>query len=173
MNGRLIGLLGRLFFMALQTIGVAVTQSIGLGAIPGTVMDDDAQSPALATLFTLTATTLMFITGLHEELLRGLIDSYSAIPPGHVFASRIALAELSDQATAAFLVALRIASPFIVYSIVVNVAIGVTNKLTPQIPVYFIARSLRHGRRTVLLLLTMHEFFLAFVAAFNTWLVKG
>ena len=35
--------------------------------------------------------------------------------------------------------ALRVGAPFIVYSIVVNVAIGIINKLTPQIPVYFIS----------------------------------
>jgi flagellar biosynthesis protein FliR len=34
---------------------------------------------------------------------------------------------------------LRITSPFIVYSVLVNLAIGLINKLTPTIPVYFIS----------------------------------
>ena len=37
------------------------------------------------------------------------------------------------------MLALRIASPFIIYSVIVNLAIGLTNKLTPTIPVYFIS----------------------------------
>jgi len=68
----------------------------------------------------------------------GLVDSYTTIPPGPTFGARVALVDIADQAERAFLVALRIGSPFIVYSIIVNFALGVANKLTPQIPVFFI-----------------------------------
>jgi flagellar biosynthetic protein FliR len=38
-----------------------------------------------------------------------------------------------------FYVMLRLGSPFLAYSLLVNLAIGFVNKLTPQIPVYFIS----------------------------------
>ena len=41
----------------------------------------------------------------------------------------------------------------------VNFAIGVTNKLTPQIPVYFIATPFVMLGGLFLLLLTVHDFF--------------
>ena len=69
-TGLFIGFIARLFFMALQTITVAMTQAIGLSPIPGTVGDDHEQVPALTALFMLTATTLLFVSGLHLELLR-------------------------------------------------------------------------------------------------------
>lgn len=169
-TGALIGLIGRIFFAALQLVGVAITQAIGLGGMPGTVMEDHDQVPALATLFTLTATTLMFAAGLHRELIRGVFDSYGTIPPGQIFAARLALVDIADEARAAFLVALRIASPFLVYSIIVNLALGITNKLTPQIPVYFIAVPFVMAGGLVLLALTVGDFMTSFLAAFDGWL---
>lgn len=169
-TGFLIGFIARLFFMALQLIAVAMTQAIGLSALPGTVLDAGDQSPALATLFVIAATTLMFVAGLHAELLRGLVDSYQTIPPGAGPGARLALVDVADQATATFMVALRIGSPFIVYSIVVNFAIGVANKLTPQIPIYFIAIPFVLAGGLFLLLATVHDFLSHFAAALAAWL---
>lgn len=171
--GLFIGFMARLFFMALQTITVAMTQAIGLSPMPGTVGDDHEQVPALTTLFTLTATTLMFISGLHIELLRGLVDSYYTIPPGEGFGARLALVDVADQFANAFLLALRIGSPFIIYSIIVNFAIGVTNKLMPQLPVFFIATPFVIVGGLILLLVTAQDFIDHFQSAFLTWLATG
>jgi flagellar biosynthetic protein FliR len=167
--GLLIGLVARLFFMALHFVTVAMTQSIGLSGIPGASFEDGEQEPALATLFMVAATTLLFVTGLHAELIRGLVDSYTALPPGPLD-SRLALVDIADQTTRAFVVALRIGSPFIVYSAVVNFAVGVANKLTPQIPVYFIATPFIMLGGLFLLLLVVPDFLGTFIAAFESWL---
>jgi flagellar biosynthetic protein FliR len=172
-TGLFIGLIARLLFMALQMITAAMTQAIGLSALPGTVMEDQDQAPALSTLFSVAATTLMFVTGLHQELMRGLVDSYASIPPGLGFAVRPALSDVADKAGAAFVAALRIGSPFIIYSVVVNFAIGVTNKLVPQIPVYFIATPFVMLGGLFLLLLTTHDFLSYFVVSLDAWLGGG
>jgi flagellar biosynthetic protein FliR len=39
----------------------------------------------------------------------------------------------------AFLLVLRLAMPFLIYAVIVNLAIGLANKMSPQIPVYFIS----------------------------------
>ena len=46
---------------------------------------------------------------------------------------------LTDTLVASMNVAIRVASPFILYGFLFNVAIGLINKLAPQIPVYFIS----------------------------------
>ncbi len=172
-TGLLIGFVTRLLFMALQTITSAMTQAIGLSALPGSGIEDNEQTPALSNLFSVAVTTLMFVTGLHIELMRGLIDSYATIPPGVGFAVRPALIDVADKAGAAFLAAIRIGSPFIVYSILVNFAIGFTNKLVPQIPVFFIATPFVMLGGLFLLLLTVHDFLNYFVMALDAWLVGG
>ena len=46
---------------------------------------------------------------------------------------------LADRIGEAFLLALRIASPFVVFAFLANFALGVMNKLAQQIPIYFVA----------------------------------
>lgn len=172
-TGFLIGFLARLFFAALQTITVAISQAIGLGALPGTVMEESEQMPAITTLFAVTATVILFASDLHLEMVKGLLESYATIPPGTGFVSRLALADVTDQLTSVFLVALRIGSPFLVYSLIVNFAVGLTNKLTPQIPVYFIAVPFVLAGGLLLTFYAMREFVSSFIAAFSFFLLKG
>jgi flagellar biosynthesis protein FliR len=171
--GFLIGLLGRLFFMALQTIAVAASQALGLSAMPGLGIEDDEQLPPVAALFSLTAVTIMFLTDQHWLILGGLVDSYSTLPPEQGFDVQAGLVDVADQTAAVFLVALRIGSPFLIYSIVVNLAIGITNKLSPQIPVFFIAMPFVTAGGLILLMVTVRDFTSSFIAAFGSWATNG
>jgi flagellar biosynthetic protein FliR len=172
-TGFFIGVMARLFFLALQFVAELVAQSIGLAGIPGMAVAEDEQGSVITNLFTLTAIMLMFMTDQHWVLLRGLIDSYAVIQPAAGFTAQWTLIEVADQVTAVFLLALRIASPFIVYAIVVNLAVGLTNKLTPQIPVFFIAMPFVTAGGLMLLYFTMAEFMAGFTAAFAAWLLQG
>jgi flagellar biosynthetic protein FliR len=171
--GLFIGVMARLFFLALQFVAELITQAIGLAGIPGMTLADDEQGSAVTNLFTLTAVMLMFMTDQHWVLLRGLLDSYVAIPPGAGFSAQWSLIEIADQVAAVFLLALRVASPFIVYAVIVNLAIGLTNKLTPQIPVFFIAMPFVTAGGLMLLYFTVAEFMAGFMAAFAAWLALG
>ncbi|MCJ2143787.1 flagellar biosynthetic protein FliR [Methylobacterium sp. E-066] len=94
LTGLAIGLFGRSFFFALETMGSAIATMIGLGGIPGTpVADNEAESIA-GSLIMLVATMLVFATDLHWELFRGLVASYDRIPAGDPFGSRPMLAGL-------------------------------------------------------------------------------
>ena len=168
-RGLLIGLIARLLFMALQVIAVGITQLIGLSAMPGANLPDE-QTPALANLFSIAAATLMFVAGLHVQLIRGLVDSYTSLPPGTGFAVHPALADIADKGGTALIAALRIGAPFIAYSVLVNFAIGVTNKLVPQIPVFFIATPFVMMGGLFLLLFSVHDILSYFVAIFDGWL---
>ena len=168
-RGLLIGLIARLLFMALQVIAVGITQLIGLSAMPGTSLSED-QAPALANLFSIAAATLMFVAGLHIQLIRGLVDSYIALPPGAGFAAQAALANIAEKGGTAFLIALRIGGPFIAYSVLVNFAIGVTSKLAPQIPVFFVATPFVMLGGLFLLMFSMQDVLSYFVTAFDGWL---
>lgn len=169
LTGFMIGLLGRLFFLALQTIAVAASQAMGLSAMPGLAVEEDEQLPPIAALFSLTAVTIMFITDQHWLILGGLVDSYATLPPAEGFNVQAGLIDVVDQTSAVFVVVLRIGSPFLIYSIVVNLAVGITNKLSPQIPVFFIAMPFVTAGGLVLLMLIAREFTAGFADAFGQW----
>lgn len=173
LTGLLIGLLGRIFFLALQTMLTAIAMAIGFSSIPGTPVEDTEPMSPLGSLIMMVATALIFLADLQWEVLRGLIASYSRLPPGQGFGSQTALIQIVDQATAAFLLALRISSPFIIYSVVVNLAVGIANKLTPTIPVYFLATPFILSGGLLILYFLFNEFMLLFMAGFVTWLTQG
>ena len=56
---------------------------------------------------------------------------------------------------------------------IVNFAFGLTNKLTPQIPVYFISLPFVIAGGLFVLYFTLGEFLGVFVQSFSLWLANG
>ncbi|HEY0331518.1 MAG TPA: flagellar biosynthesis protein FliR [Rhodopseudomonas sp.] len=166
--GLMIGLSARVFFAALETMATFIASGIGLN-LAGTV-DDGEHVPALVPLITVSATVLFFMTDQHWELLRGLLGSYRIWLPAVGVSAGDGLGQLVDHLSQAFTLALRVASPFVIYSIIVNLAIGLANKLTPSIPVYFISLPFVLFGGLLLLYLTSREMVLQFSIAFAAWL---
>jgi flagellar biosynthetic protein FliR len=173
LKGIVIGLLGRLYFIALETMGMAISMSIGLSANLGAPVDESETLPAVVTLITLGATLLLFVTDLHWEVFRGLSASYVTLPVHDGFDSRLSLVQLVDGATKTFILSLRIASPFLIFSIIANVAIGIINKLVPQIPVTFVATPFLLFGGGLLFYFTISPALDMFTAAFGAWLKTG
>lgn len=135
--GGLIGLMARLQLLALHFAAGFAAGTIGLAGMPGMPMDDSDASPPLTTLVSMAATLMLFAAGLHLEVLRALVESYRALPPGASLDSRFMLRHLMQVTTDSSVLALRLAGPFAVYSIAVNLAIGFAGKFAPQVPLYF------------------------------------
>lgn len=171
--GFMIGFLARIFFMALQTLAIAAAQFVGLGGMFGGISDESGPVPSTALLFTMTAVAMVFASDQHWVLLAGLVDSYDVLPPGGGFSARLGLVDIADQLADAFMLTLRITSPFLIYSVVVNFAIGITNKLTPQIPIFFIAMPFVSAGGLLLLFFTIKEALIVFSGAFGAWLSTG
>lgn len=137
--GLTIGFIGRVFLAALQTLGTFAAMSMNFSPMAGMPIDGGEPVPALVNLMTMTAVVLVFLSGLHWQMIAGLIDSYQVVPPAMIFSIQDSLVQATDALQEAFLLALRICSPFVIYAVVVNLSLGLANKLTPQIPIYFIA----------------------------------
>ena len=173
LKGVLIGMLGRLFFIALETMTVAVSFSIGLSNAMGPPMEGDESLPSIASFVSLAAVLLVFVTDLHWEIFRGLKLSYDVLPVDQGFDPRIGLVQLTDGATRTFLFTLRIAAPFLVFSIVANFAIGLINKLVPSIPVSFISVPFLLAGGLIILYFTVRPALELFTSAFAGWLRTG
>src|SRR5690606_15115984 len=107
--------------------------------LPELAVEESEPNSALASFITLTATVLLFVGDLHWEVLKGIIQSYAALPLHGPLVVEFGLGRLVDATAAAFSITLQIASPFVVYALAINLTFGLLNKLTPQIPVYFIS----------------------------------
>jgi flagellar biosynthesis protein FliR len=167
--GAVIGLAGRMLLLALETLATAAAMSIGLTTMAGMPTDEQEQIPSLASLIVVAATALFFFTDQHWEVLRGLSASYKVWRPQDGLDAGNALAQITDRLSDAFTLTLRVCSPFIIYGVVVNFAIGLANKLTPSIPVYFIAMPFVLIGGLFLLQFTIVELLEQFTAALAAW----
>lgn len=171
--GGLIGLIGRIFYLALQFMAIAAAQLAGFNPIGGAPIEDTEPLPPLATFITLTATVLLFVTDQHWEVLRALLASYAVLPINEQTAPDLGLARLADALSNTFILALQISSPFIVYALIINLMVGISNKLVPQIPVYFIAMPFVLAGGLFLLYFTIGEALRLFMDGFIAWLISG
>ncbi len=170
LNGLTIGLLARLFMVALSFSATILTNVIGLAPTPGLPIDDTEPAPPMVNLISLTATMLIFATNLHHEFIRVLISSYGALKISNPIDMGWYLDEILERLAQTSSLALRLCGPFIVYSIVVNLAIGFANKFTPQISVYFITTGMVAAGGLFLVYFTIDDWVSLFLQEFSTWL---
>lgn len=173
LTGLLIGFLGRMFFSALETGGVVIAQLIELSGVLGSPMQESEPIPAVASIIVLAATMLIFVMDLHWEILRAIVASYNVLPLTGHFDFQFGLVQVSDTLAKAFLLGLRISSPFIVFSLVVNFAIGLASKMIPQIPVYFVMTPFVVAGGLFLLYESSRQMLEIFMFGFQAWLRTG
>lgn len=137
--GSMYGLIPRFFVLGLQFAGSAISMSIGFNS-PGApdVLEDTAENQ-LTNMISFGGLMLLFLMDFHHTVFRALVDSYTLMPLGGFPDVQKMLITLTDTLTATFYLMLRLSSPFIIFGLMFNVAIGLINKLAPQIPIYFIS----------------------------------
>jgi flagellar biosynthesis protein FliR len=171
--GASLGLLARFYFFALEMLATSVAMTVGLGNIFGPALTEDESAPTFSSFILVAALTLVFATDLHLEIIRALYLSYETAP---VFAEPgidALLEEIGRVLTQSHLLALRICSPFLLFGLVVNIALGLLARLTPQLQIFFISGPLVIFLGLSAFFVLGWDFFSAFVSDFGLWLQKG
>ncbi len=138
LKGGIIGLIARFYMLALGFIGSAIAMSVGFGNMLGSSITESEPQAAFGTLITMSALIVLFTLDFHHDVIIALVKSYQVLPADGGFLTENTLSHLVDTLTDSFLIVLRLGSPFIIYSLAMNLISGLLNKLTPQIPIYFI-----------------------------------
>jgi flagellar biosynthetic protein FliR len=171
--GATIGFLARIFYLALEGLATGAATMLGFASPFGFEVESDETMAPLATLISFAAIALLFAVDLHWELLRGLVASYDVVPIGGDFNSRLALKQVADALGESFRLTLRIVSPYVMYALVVNLALALINRLTPQIQIFFVATPFVAAGGLVLLYFTIKPAIDAFLVGFGGWLHSG
>ncbi len=138
--GGLIGAMTRLYMEALRFMGSAIAMLIGYGGSGGPAIEEPEPQAALAAIISFSALLMLFVFDFDHEIVRALVSSYTVAPVNVFFNPQAALIDVSDTVSDTFFLVIRLGSPFVAYAILVNLTIGFVNKLTPQIPIYFISQ---------------------------------
>jgi len=137
--GASLGLVAQAFFWGIQFFGNVIAMLMGFSGQPGQGILESRPEAPIANLIALGALAIFFALDMHVQIIQGLIISYQILAPAANLQPQSALIDLVDSLQLAFSMLLRISAPFLLYAILVNFAAGLINKLTPNIPVYFIS----------------------------------
>lgn len=151
--GLLLGLAVRFIAMVLQIAGSMAAQATSLSQIAGGATPEP--QPAIAGFLLLAGLTLAVMSGLHVLVARMLLESYDVLPAGQMPLARDVGAWGVDRVGRAFALAFSLAAPFLIASVLYNLALGVINKAMPQLMVAFVgAPAITMGGLFLLLLTT-------------------
>lgn len=165
-----LGLMARAYMVGLQFAGTLITNVIGLAATPGAPIDDTEPQSPVVSLLTLSATMAIFAANLHYQMLGAIIDSYGAIAIGSPVDPGWYLDQLLNKLAITWSMGLRLAAPFVVFSIIVNLGLGFLNKFTPQISIYFMTTGLIAALGLILMYFMMDEMISLFVQEMHGFL---
>ncbi len=135
--GLTLGWIARLAVLSLTICGQFIALMIGLSNVLNPDPDLGSETAAPARLLGMAAPVIVLATGLYALPLAGLAQSYRMVPPG-TFLPLGGSAEAVALATSqTFGVALRLASPFLLFGLLWQVSVGTLARLVPQLQVHF------------------------------------
>lgn len=135
--GLAFGLGLRLFVLALQVAGSIAAQSTSLSQIFGASPNVDPQ-PAIGHLLVVAGLALAAMSGLHVQVAAALAESYRVLPVGALMGAGPAMDWGIARVGHAFGLGFTLAAPFVIASLIYNIALGVINRAMPQLMVAFV-----------------------------------
>ncbi|WP_374764625.1 flagellar biosynthetic protein FliR [Yunchengibacter salinarum] len=137
--GSMVAYAARVLVSASHVAGTVIAFNTGLAAAQSFDPSQGTQSATVATLLTLIATALIFVTDLHHVLILGMVESYTKFPAG----SELMVADFAGVmigfVSDAFYLGIQMASPFMVYALIFNTGLGLVARLSPSLQIFFIA----------------------------------
>ena len=170
MIGLLMGIGLRLFVLALQTAGSIAGQATSLAHILGSA--GATPLPALGHLLVFGGIALAMLLGLHVQAARMIVLSYGLFPVGDLPAGSAVADWGVRQVAGAFALAFTLAAPFIIVSVLYNLALGVINRAMPQLMVVFVGAPVITAAGLGLLLLLAPSILIVWIEALQTFVAN-
>ena len=138
MIGTFFGLVGRTLLLTLASAGMIISFSTGLANAQVFNPSVQGQGTSISLLLSTLAIMVVLATDLHHMLILALINSYTLFPPG----APIPIDDMSLAYTRlvadSFEMAVQLSAPFILFSLMFFVTLGVVSRLMPQLQIFFI-----------------------------------
>lgn len=136
--GLWLGGLARLAALAFAMAGQAIAALIGLQGLMVSDPEIGGQATAVARAFGLLSAVLVLGSGLHAIALRALTDSYAVLPAGGALPLGDVAESVAQAGAASLALALRLAAPFVIAAVVLNIGLGLLSRLVPQVQTFFV-----------------------------------
>ena len=167
-TGLAIGLLLRIMISAVGTAGNVIAMQSGLAFAQTFDPSQQTQSALVSTFLSLLALVLIFAADLHHLLIAGIRESFVLFPPGKLLPTGDFAKLAVETVSEAFTLGVQMASPFLVFGLILYGASGILARLMPQVQIFFLAMPLNILAGFVLLALTLSGMMFLFLDAFAT-----
>lgn len=170
--GIFLGTVARLLFSALEVAGSVIAAQSGLS---------NAQifNPAMASQGTLPGALLgwlglllIFLTDMHHLMIMAVVDSYTLFTPGAALPINDMADMVGHLVAKSFIIGLQMCAPFIVTGILFALALGLLNKLAPQIQVFFLFMSTQVALGLFLFAITLSAMMMFWLNQFESTFVE-
>ncbi|NJM81757.1 MAG: flagellar biosynthetic protein FliR [Tabrizicola sp.] len=135
-SGLIIGIGLRLFVLALITAGSIIAQATTLSQLFAGAAPEP--QPAIGNLLIIAGLAIAVSAGLHVRVVELVVQSYAILPQGRLPSP----AEVADwglsKIAATFRLSFALAAPFVIASMIYNLALGAINRAMPQLMVSFV-----------------------------------
>lgn len=143
--GAALGFATRLLFAAIEAAGSFIDLFGGFALSTAYDPLETTSTSVFGRFYGMLATTLIFATDAHLVIFQGFLRTFRSIPTD----AHISLARLDTQLTSAvsglFVAALQIAGPLLVVLFVADLAMGVLNRISPQLNAFAMSFPLKIG----------------------------
>jgi flagellar biosynthesis protein FliR len=168
--GLFFGTMLRFLLSALEYAGFIISMQIGLS-------NASLFNPAFATQGTLpgallstVAVLLLFLSGMEQLLLGGLVGTYDVFKPGVALQLGDMAETMARLTTQVALIGVQMAIPFVLIGLLTYVPLGLMNRLMPQLQVLTVAMPLQVGVGLLLFGLTITTMLLFWLQQFESTL---
>lgn len=173
--GLFLGMIMRIMLSALDVAGAMIGFQMNLSNAFAEGVASSQQVALPGVFLGVIAVVLMFVMDLHAIILRGLLNSYNIFPAGlsldfTAFSGDVSQI-LLDILQQSFILAIQIASPVIIVTLLIFFGGGVINRLVPQIQIFFVLQPLQIFIGFFALFATLHVLMPHFMSAFTNSLI--
>ena len=143
--GAALGFATRLLFTAVESAGALLDLFGGFAVATAYDPLSTTMTSIFGRFYGLMCTTLIFATDAHLVIFQGFLRTFHAVPTD----AHVSFAHLDQQLTSAttglFVAALQIAGPLLVVLFVADLALGVLNRISPQLNAFSLSFPLKIG----------------------------
>jgi flagellar biosynthetic protein FliR len=174
--GLAIGLALRLITAGLHFAGSIIAFQAGLAFAMSFDPSENAQNTLVSTFLSMLSIVLIFSADLHHLLIIAMHDSYALLSPGDKIPAGDFIETALGILKGAFIVAIQLAAPFLVFGLIFYLGVGILSRLIPQVQIFFVAMPANILASIILLMLmlsTMMLWYLDYYAAAISPLISG
>ncbi len=144
-TGLLIGFMLNFVFYGISFAGSLIGFNMGLSMAEALNPVDGFSNNIIGNLLSMASLVLFILINGHQYIISGLFYSFSVIHIGKNTFTDSAFQLLIRYSSGIFIIAVKIASPFIVSYFLVYIAEGIMARVIPQMQVFFVSQPIMLG----------------------------